>query len=211
MNLEQFNKSIDGFLDGKIAKLPKPQKIGFAALIIALPVVLFYFLVYSPKAEEIQKLQKSEKALKTELVSLKQQTKELAKFEEEKRLAEEQFKVASALLPDKKEIPSLLTNISGLGTSSGLDFLSFKPKGEFPKDFYAEIPVDIQVHGQYHNVGRFLDQISKLHRIVNVSNIKMGSPSRQGDEVLLNTSFSLVTYRFIEPVANDAKKKNKKK
>ena len=208
MNFEQINKSIDGFLDGKIAKLPQPQKIAFAALIIVLPLVLFYFLAYSPNAEEIQKLQKNETALKAELVTLKQKTKDLAKFEAEKRLAEEEFAAISILLPDKKEIPSLLTNISGLGTSSGLDFLSFKPKGEIPKDFYAEIPVDIQVHGHYHNVGLFLDQISKLHRIVYVSNIKMGSPSRQGDDITLNTSFSLVTYRFIEPVvANNAKKK----
>jgi len=207
MNIEKISQSFDGFLDGKIAKLPKQQKIALAALLIVLPLVLFYFLVYSPNAEEIKNLQQTETALKTELVSLKQKTKDLAKFEQEKRLAEQQFEAISILLPDKKEIPSLLTNISGLGTSSGLDFLSFRPKGEIPRNFYAEIPVDIQVHGHYHNVGRFLDQISKLHRIVTVSDIKMGSPSRQGDQILLNTSFNLVTYRFIEPVAKDAKKK----
>ena len=207
MNLEKISQSFDGFLDGKIAKLPKQQKIAFAALIIVLPLVLFYFLLYSPKAEDIRKLQQSETTLKNELASLKEQTRDLAKFRQEKKRAEEQFAAISMLLPDKKEIPSLLTNISGLGTSSGLDFLSFRPKGEIPKQFYAEIPVEIQVHGQYHNVGHFLDQISKLHRIVNISDIKMGSPTRQKDEILLNTSFNLVTYRFIEPVAKNANKK----
>jgi len=207
MNLEKISQSFDGFLDGKIAKLPKQQKIAFAALIIVLPLVLFYFLLYSPEAEDIRKLQQSETTLKNELASLKEQTRDLAKFRQEKKRAEEQFAAISMLLPDKKEIPSLLTNISGLGTSSGLDFLSFRPKGEIPKQFYAEIPVEIQVHGQYHNVGHFLDQISKLHRIVNISDIKMGSPTRQKDEILLNTSFNLVTYRFIEPVAKNANKK----
>ncbi|MEJ2689119.1 MAG: type 4a pilus biogenesis protein PilO [Deltaproteobacteria bacterium] len=211
MNFEKISKSFDEFLDGKIAKLPKVQKIAFGSIIIVLPLVLFYLLVYSPNTEKIQKLQHNETALKTELASLKHQAENLAKFEQEKKLAEEQFAAISILLPDKKEIPSLLTNISGLGTSSGLDFLSFKPGGERPKEFYAEIPVSIQVHGQYHNVGHFLDQISKLHRIVTVSNIKMGSPSRQKDEMLLNTSFNLVTYRFIEPAAKDGKKNGKKK
>ncbi len=207
MNLEKISQSFDGFLDGKIARLPKQQKIAFAALIIVLPLVLFYFLLYSPKAEDIRKLQQSETTLKNQLATLKEQTRDLAKFRQEKKRAEEQFEAISILLPDKKEIPSLLTNISGLGTSSGLDFLSFRPKGEIPKQFYAEIPVEIQVHGQYHNVGHFLDQISKLHRIVNISDIKMGSPTRQKDEILLNTSFNLVTYRFIEPVAKNANKK----
>ena len=137
---------------------------------------------------------------------MEKKTANIAQFREEKRQAEEKFAAVSVLLPQQKEIPSLLTNISGLGTSSGLDFLSFRPKGEVPVDFYAEIPVDIQVRGGYHNVGSFLDQISKLPRIVNVSDIKMGSPTRAGDEMVLSTSFNLVTYRFIEPKPANAKK-----
>lgn len=207
MKFEKISQPIDAFLDGKIAKLPKPQKIAFAAALIVLPLVLFYFLVYSPKSTQIQNLRHKETSLKTQLASLKRKTRELPKFEKEKHLAEMEFKAVSVLLPKRKEIPSLLTNISGLGTNSGLDFLSFRPNREIRKKFYAEIPVNIQVHGHYNDVGYFLDQISKLQRIVTVSNIRMGSPKRQGDEILLNTSFNLVTYRLIEPVAKNAKKK----
>jgi type IV pilus assembly protein PilO len=211
MSLEKFNKSIDSFLDGKFARLTKTHKICIAVAIFLVPAALFYYLSFSPKAEEIGRLEKTKRGLEAEIVTLQKKTANIEEFRKEKRLAEEKFAAISVLLPQEKEIPSLLTNISGLGTSSGLDFLSFRPKAEIPVEFYAEIPVDIQVQGQYHSVGRFLDQISKLPRIVNVSNIKMGSPKRQGNEMTLSTSFNLVTYRFIEQTAKNDKSKSKRK
>jgi len=108
------------------------------------------------------------------------------------------FAKASALLPQQQEIPSLLTSISDIGQNSGLDFLSFIPKNEMRKEFYADIPVDIKVSGTYHNVGVFLDKISDSSRIVTVSDINMGGPKLQAGEMILETTFSLVTYRFVE-------------
>ena len=104
-----------------------------------------------------------------------------------------------------------LTSISDLGKHSGLDFLSFAPKSEVVREFYADIPVDIKVRGPYHNVGVFLDRISKLPRIVAVSNLNMGTPKRVAGEILLDTSFKLVTYRFIETEQQAVKGKKGKK
>ncbi len=138
---------------------------------------------------------------------------ELDKHQAEMATTEERLKVASMLLPEQREIPSLLTNISNLGTNSGLDFILFRPQKEVRKEFYAEIPVDISVRGPYHNVGIFLDRISKLPRIVTVNNLNMGSPSQTGNIMYLNTTFTLLTYRFIEPEpeAPNQKKSGKNK
>ncbi|MBW2742582.1 MAG: type 4a pilus biogenesis protein PilO [Deltaproteobacteria bacterium] len=139
--------------------------------------------------------------------------------------AEAKYKIAMKALPDKKEIPSLLTGISEAGKEAGLEFLLFQPESEINKDFYAEIPVSIKVAGNYHNVGLFFDNVSRLYRIVNnvglffdnvsrlyrivnVKNIVMTTP-RDGDR--LNSSCTAVTYRFVETeeknAANPAKKK----
>jgi type IV pilus assembly protein PilO len=106
------------------------------------------------------------------------------------------FLEMAVLLPKEKEIPKLLKDISALGQNVGLDFLTFKPLADIPKDFYAEIPVTINVRGPYHNMGSFFDQVSKLERIVSVSNVKMSSPKKEGGEMLLNSDCKLVTYRF---------------
>jgi type IV pilus assembly protein PilO len=120
---------------------------------------------------------------------------------------EDEFEEAALLLPKSKEIPKLLTDISALGRNAGLDFLTFIPRAEVPKDFYDEIPVDINIRGPYHSVGFFFDQVSKLDRIVSVSNVRMASPEKVQGEILLNSNCQLVTYRFTnKPLPTDDKK-----
>ena len=115
-------------------------------------------------------------------------------MEETQRL----FAEASVLLPQKKEIPSLLTNISALGTNSGLNMNTFSPGGERKKEFYAEIPISLSVTGPYHNIGTFLYEVSKQDRIVSAINISLGGAGMQGGEMILNSGISLITYRFLE-------------
>ena len=97
-----------------------------------------------------------------------------AKLESVKR----DLEIKKAQLPDKKEIPQLLTTISSLGKESGLNFLLFRPKPEVPKEFYAEIPVEIQVEGSYHEVASFFSRVGNLDRIVNITNVIMEKPIR---------------------------------
>lgn len=101
----------------------------------------------------------------------------------------------------------MLRNISDLGKHSGLDFLSFVPGAEVPKDFYAEIPIDIKIRGPYHNLGLFLDKVSKLERIVTVNNIRTEKIDQEGSEVLLTSSCRLLTYRFTNKKLEPPKKK----
>jgi type IV pilus assembly protein PilO len=87
--------------------------------------------------------------------------------------AEEQFKIVMRALPEKEEIPTLLTGISKAGKSSGLNFILFQPMPEVKKDFYAEIPVAMEVTGDYHGVAMFFENVAGLNRIVNIRNISM--------------------------------------
>lgn len=124
--------------------------------------------------------------------------------------AEENFKVVRKALPEKKEIPDLLTSISQSGHDAGLDFLLFEPKNEEMKDFYTEIPVSIIVSGNYHNLGLFLSKVASLPRVVNVRDLSL-KPVQGGAG--LNTSCTAVTYRFVEmqPEAQPKPDNQKKK
>lgn len=199
LNLEKIQKGFASFIDTKVSRLEAKHKLLILLAAVILPVLAFFFLGFSPKDKEIKALNSSKTALLADISRVEATVRQLAVHKAEMKETELLFRAASMLLPEKKEIPSLLTNISGLGTNSGLEFLSFKPVNEIPKTFYAEIPVNITVRGPYHNVGEFLDKISKLPRVVTVSDINMGSPTQSGNEMLLNTTFNLVTYRFIEP------------
>ena len=127
--------------------------------------------------------------------------------------AEDDFNLSRKALPDKEEIPLLLTSVSQFGHDAGLEFILFEPKPEVPKEFYAEIPVSITVAGTYHHVGTFFDRVSNLNRIVNIKDIRMAPPGKDaktsissGDITRLITSCTAVTYKFVEaPVVTDKK------
>ena len=199
MALDKVTTAFNTFVDTKYVGLKMQPKLLVLGASLALPIIAFIFLYVSPKNKEIDALRQTEASLEQEIKQAEAVAAHIGEHRAEKEKTEQNFAQASRLLPQKKEIPSLLTNISSQGTASGLDFLSFKPGAERMQDFYAEIPVDITVQGPYHNVGVFLDKVSKLDRIVTSSNLSMGAPLVDGGGGRLSTSLSLVTYRFLEP------------
>lgn len=187
---------LTAFLDEKYIPLEPKAKMALAAVVIILPAILFYFLFFQSHNVQIQALTQQEIEASQAVATAKTKADDLEKFQKEVEAAQLSFDIKAALLPKDKEIPKLLKDISALGSNAGLDFISFKPLADVPKDFYSEIPVVIKVNGPYHNVGFFFDQISKLERIVSVSNITMGAPKKEGGEMLLSSDCQLVTYRF---------------
>ena len=169
------------------------------------PFVYFSFL---PKLSQIDSLSKESRTLEKKLTVAQEKANQLKSYEEKLENAKLEFKIVTKKLPEKKEIPSLLSSISQSGRDAGLDFVLFQPLPERDKDFYAEIPVSITVKGNYHNVVLFFDKVSRLSRIVNIDDIKMKASS--GSDIL-TTSCTAVTYRFIETPPKKETKSNKKK
>ena len=201
------NNAFATFIDDKYIPLEERFKWIIAVIVFLLPVALFYFILFQPQQEKKTQLIAQRTSLTAELQKAKARASDRGKLQDELKLMEKQFAEAALLLPKEKEIPALLTNISALGRGAGLDFLTFKPQPDVPKDFYSEIPVEIMVRGPYHNMGSFLDQVSKLNRIVTVANISMGGPKSEEGEMLLNSSCRIVTYRFTNKKLATEKKK----
>jgi type IV pilus assembly protein PilO len=195
MKANQGSQGIDSFVS-KFEKLSKIQRILIFSTVIILAVVIFVFILYKPKLEKISKLDKELDELEKKLVVAKKNAENLETFQQMMKEAELQFKTAMKALPEKEEIPSLLTSISRSGQDVGLEFLLFEPKAEVRKDFYAEIPVAMQIKGGYHDLAMFFDKVARLSRIVNIRNISMG---RAKDSQDLSATCTAVTYKFVEP------------
>lgn len=189
-----------------IEKLSKVQRILISVGVFVLIIGAFVYLLYMPKFSDIDKLDKKLQALEKKLALAKRNAASLKKFQAKMKEAEAQFKAAMRALPEKEEIPSLLTHISKSGHDVGLEFLLFEPKPEIRKEFYAEIPVAINVKGGYHDMAMFFDRVSRLSRIVNVKDITMAR-EKEGED--LNTKCTAVTYKFVEPPPKAKTKKKK--
>ena len=169
-------------------------------IVFCLVVVLgYYFLGFQPKLRTLQGLQDQYERLGKELRENQAIADNLPRVKEEVRLLDEKLAQALEKLPDKDEIPSLLRTVSDLGKDSGLEFLLFKPGKAVPKDFYAEVPLEMQLVGRYHDVATFFDKISRLPRIVTIESGDFGNPKPGPGGVKLTVSCRALTFKFLEP------------
>lgn len=196
MNTTALTAKFDTFIDQKYFLLDNRAKVLIILAALIVPAALFYFLLFQPQLEKIQSLQQQVETAKGEVQKAKKAAANLPKHQKEFEAIQKEFEAMAVLLPKTQEIPNLLRSISDLGKSAGLDFLKFVPGVEVQKDFYAEIPIDITINGPYHNLGLFLDKVSKLDRIVTVNNINIDKSQKDGLEMLLNSTCRLLTYRF---------------
>jgi type IV pilus assembly protein PilO len=183
-----------GALFEKVEKIKMPIRIAIFLGTLVLLAGLFVYFVYLPKTEEIATTREEIAKLQQKLNQAIVRARALKKFEAEYAEVDAQFQEALKLLPNTKEIPTLLKTITQLGTDSQLEFLLFSPQRERAQDFFMEIPVSIEVSGTYNNVAIFFDKVGQMERIVNILNVSM-TPQKERSTTL-TTRCDAVTYRF---------------
>jgi len=190
-----------------LASWPPLVKIVAIALICVL--ILFggyWFLIQDgldqygvakKKEEELRENYLNKKALAVNLPAYKQQMEEM----------QQTFGSLLRQLPNSTEVPDLLVDITQAGLGRGLEFVLFKPEKEQPKDFYAELPISLQVRGSYHELALFMSDVAALPRIVTFGDITMTSAGK-GNR--LNMAAVAKTYRYVEVGGAPAKAPTKR-
>lgn len=182
----------------RILSLPTAQKTGILVAGIVLLLALDYTFLYSGQSLQISTVSDEVTSLRAERDKKKALVADPAKLQAERQQREGMLKEALAQLPEQKEIPDLLTNISTKAREAGLEILLFRPRAESFQDFYAEVPVDILVRGGFHNVVTFFDEVGRLTRLVNINNIELKNPKVNEDQVSLEAASLAITFRFLD-------------
>ena len=186
-------------LKSYFGNIPKKQRYLLLGLVAAGVLTGYYFLM-NPLWEEKGRHEATLQKLQADLEQKQLIAANRPKLEAEIKALEKELAEALVRLPEEKEIPKLLTQVNTLGQQNGLEFLLFRPGAPAKKGFYAEVPIEMRVEGQYHSLGGFLDRISKLERIVNVSDIKVSplaaQPQRSDRSIVAD--LKATTYTFLE-------------
>jgi type IV pilus assembly protein PilO len=184
-----------------VNKMPLAQKVGaVAGVVILLSAANWYFFV-DPMQTQILVRQNQLRQLEDELIQKQSIANNLAQFKHEKEILERRLAQALTELPNESNIDDLIRSLSEIGTKSGLTINSIDPQPEQRQSFYASIPIVMAVTGNYHEIGVFLDALSKLARIVNVTNIKMGQARLTNEKLVVNATYVATTFRFLPPDA----------
>jgi len=184
-----------------VNKLALGQKIGVVAGVVALMTAGNWDFVIDPMQTQITQRQGQLRGLEDELIQKQSIANNLAQFKHEKEILERRLAQALTELPNEANIDDLIRSLAEIATKSGLTLNTIDPQGEQKQSFYASIPIVMSVTGNYHEIGVFLDALSKLARIVNVTNIRMSTPRVINEKLVVNSSYVATTFRFLPQAA----------
>jgi len=170
-----------------------PKLTMLFGLFVVLLVAGWWFL-WSDQLAELEGKQKEEETLKQQYLDKKKQAVNLDLYIEQLAEIDRSFGALLKQLPNKSEIEALLIEVNQAGLGRGLQFDLFRPGAEQVKDFYAELPIAVQIIGGYHDFGAFAADIAKLPRIVTLNNISI-VPGKDG---VLALDATTKTFRYLD-------------
>lgn len=191
--------------------VPLQQKLALLGIIVGGIGIGFYYYLAVPKSDEITRLDGEIGKLDAEIQSTGLKVKHLTELVAANRQLEEALKKKKAQLPPEEEAASLLKQLTDLGVRLGLDIKLWKPGAstQDPSKLFVRMPVSVEVAGGYHTAALFFDRVNKLSRIINVSNLAMGSPRIEQDRVVVQTVFELTAFASPPPSVTTAAAKSK--
>lgn len=173
---------------------PMPMKaIAVVAVIIGV-LSLHYVFFIKDEIKVLNIAEQEEQGLKQQLKTLHARAVNLPAYREQMKVMERRFGVMLRKLPSATEMPELLEDISRTGHTSGLSIVAIQPNQEIEKEFYVELPIEIKVSGNYHQIGSFISQVANLPRIVTLHNFEMNLE----EQTPLNMKISAKIYHYSE-------------
>lgn len=170
--------------------------IGLIFLIAA--IVMIYLLAWKPKKPEIDAARAQEQQLLTTLEQKARKAANLDAYKAQLAEMERSFGAMLRKLPNRTEVPNLLTDISQQGAGAGLDQKLFQPAPQNNKDFYAELPIKMRLTGSYHAIGAFVSGIAALPRIVTLHDLQITPAGKDTGTDQLQLDITAKTYRYLD-------------
>ena len=202
MKLDDFNN-----IDFKnLGSLSMPVKLVLLSLLFLIFLGLGYFLLWSDQMAEIDQAKAKEQDLRKVFLEKKAQAIKIEAYKQQMVDIEKTFGALLKQLPDKSQMDGLLTDINRAGLGRGLEFDLFKPGQETVADFYAEMPIQIKIRGNYHDIGAFATEISKLSRIVTLNDLTIVPIGKDSKDTMLSLDATAKTYRYLDSSELAAKK-----
>lgn len=199
-----MDKYIDAF-----AKIPAIQKV-LAMVVIVLVIAggTYAFGV----ADSMSRLAESEETLlqqQAEMAKLNQQAQHRVQFVREVEKLRQRLREAEEQLPKQAEVEKLLRDVAYEAQQSGLQMDRFELQGEVVEGDFARVPVKMTVRGGYHEIAVLLDRLSKMSRIVNVTDLVMEKPRLENKKIVVTSNYLATTYRFVERSEQKPEKKKR--
>jgi type IV pilus assembly protein PilO len=190
-----------------LAKVPWYGQLGIFVLASIGLVAAFYYLQETELQAGLSQKNVELTAVRARLTKGNATARQLPEFRAQIGDLEARLESLKPILPDEKDAGDLLRRIQELATQSNLQIRGFRPQAITQREMHAEWPISLQLEGTYHNLGRWLDQVSKFPRIINIGNLNLSQKDPPSGSVSMEISCTATTFVLDRPAEVDAKKK----
>lgn len=198
----------------KVVKVPLSQKLGVVVGAAAAITGAFWYFGISGLQDRIESQRAELKKVEDDLFKKQLIANNLPQFKREKEILERKLARALQELPNEANVDDLIRSLYEVATKANVVVQSITPgnesKAEGKSSFYATVPINMAVTGNYHEVAVFFDAVSQLKRIVNINNIRLHSPTLKNEKTILKAEYVATTFRYLQPSETAPKKKVKK-
>ena len=193
-------------LNAALAKLPWYGQIGVFVLVSLALVAGFYYQIETPKQAAMAARTQELTAIQGRIARGQQMARQLPEFRKQIAELEARMEQLKPILPSDRDAGDLLRRVQTLAVQSNLTVLGFRPQAITVNDIHAEWPISLQLEGNYHNLGLFLDKVSKFPRIINISNLQLAAKNTPEPNASMSIGATATTFVLAEAVLPPAPK-----
>jgi type IV pilus assembly protein PilO len=167
-------------------------------ILVAVLGALAYLIYLKPKQADLQSIRAERIQIEEQVARLQTQKRQMDKIQSEITQLNKVMSELEPLIPRKKETGEILRNVQQLAYDSQLEIVHFQSDRETLKEYYTELPIPVEIIGNYHNLGAFFERMGKFPRIFNIEDFVIRALPGQTAETTISASFTAKTYFFLD-------------
>jgi len=182
-------------------RLPIAGKIGVGAVLVSLLGVAYYVLLHTDVAARIDREKKNTGELEAELSRQRQSQASYFADRDELAMRQQKQRELNKVLPTETEAATFLSALQAVSNISGIDLKAWTPMEEVPQAFFAKVPMKLQITGRFHQIAKFIYEVGKQDRIINMENLELSEPKLEGEDIILKANCLATTFHLIKKAA----------
>jgi type IV pilus assembly protein PilO len=182
-----------------LARLTMPMKVVIMVAVVVAIGLLYYVLLHTEVGAKIDGARRNKGQLEAQLAEARQSQAGYFQDRDELVMRQQRQRELNKVLPADTEAAAFLSSIQQVSNVSGIDLKAWQPQEETTQTFFAKVPMRLEISGRFHQLAKFVYEVGKLDRIINMENIELFDPKVEGDDVVVRARCLATTFHTMKP------------